>query len=367
MNTLIPWEYNMNSDFNNQTNPPGKQEFKFSIDRDYYAISGTVSGLFIVIAAALYLLDITGILLPFAGIFLVWGVSNIMVYIKSPVFQLTGDAFIVSYANSSESLRIPLASLHTISSILLINPRMCRRTILVANEMHRISIPPRLNIDNRELLGILVERTTAVMEGRQSVSDPPPAQLKEIADKFQHQDAGKKVSVFKGPVKKISIYARLFRKTCIMLYFMIIGIFIVSVNQKDFFPSVIVTSIFLAIFILLSFLSSRPRQKEWFLVSPTGIAMFGKHMKGELFWHEAKTISYRRSRSSLFTSTGGHRSPTGQFLFISTRESVSIPIPDIYNVPLPCIERMMILYSRESGTYIKIPDFTHTRTGAGTG
>jgi len=97
---------------------------------------------------------------------------------------------------------------------------------------------------------------------------------------------------------------------------------------------------------VLGYTRPRIKKEEWLLVFPAGIAMIGKLMQGHLLWYEIKASRYRYL-------TRGHHASSGLCLVISTRASISISIPDIYNVPLPCIEQIMLRQARQAGVFIK--------------
>lgn len=335
-----------------------EMEIKFSIDRKAYIFRIVISGLFVSAAVVLALFEFTGALLPFAGFFLVWGACSLQVFLKSPVFRLTGDTLYVSQSFSSNTLRLPLDSLTCIASGLLTVPRALRRRIFISNGLHRIVIPPLLNIDPRRVLELLAARTTALVEKTRNLhkgNTPkpgylPPPELAVTVRKLQDQGMGEKVFLFKGPERKISPFRRGYRKICMVLYLMTLGLGVaVSESTEEFFEGLLWMTVFYGILFLLSYVSSRKKGAEWLLVLPSGIAMMGKRMTGEFFWHEAKGIKWLRARNFIFSVTGAQRSPSGLVLAISTRDSIYIPISDLYDVPLPCIQRILIRHARNAG------------------
>ena len=339
-------------DYDNET------EIKFSIDRKSYATDVVISFLFVSAAALLFLLGITGGLLPFAGIFLVWGGSSLQVLRESPDFRLTGDALSISRPQSGETLRLPLASLTTIASWMVSRPHARAGTVAVANSTDSVLIPRRLTMEPREILRVLVERTTRSIERSRNVhqgqapliGDTPPLELERVIRNFQKEGQGEKVFLFQGPGKKISLARRLYRKIIIAIYLMnlLFGI-TKSKNIEDFFLGALVMSAFFAILFLLGYIFSGLKGREWLMVFPAGIAMVGIKMKGELLWHEVRGIKYRGNRSFALSYSGAQRSPTGLMLLISARDSISIPIADLYDAPLPCIESLLIRYARNAG------------------
>jgi hypothetical protein len=96
-----------------------------------------------------------------------------------------------------------------------------------------------------------------------------------------------------------------------------------------------------AFFIGLSYLKGKTKVNSWLLVPPVGIAMKSKEMTGELHWGEAMDLSYLRGSAVLVDTARVRRSPTGLNLYIDHKDSVKIPIPDIYDAPLPCIGLML--------------------------
>ncbi|MDQ1353378.1 MAG: hypothetical protein QG657_3684 [Acidobacteriota bacterium] len=336
----------MKPGFHDPTGPLAQGDIHFSIHRGYYIVRVLISVLFVVLAVVFGIFGVTPVLLPFAGIFLVWGGTGLHVLLTSPVFSLGRDALTVSYARAGKNFRMSLVSLNCIISDLLTNPRARSGTIFISNNLRQVTIPKRLDVSSREILELLVERTTTLVEERRNFSAPPP-QLKDITRKFQEQGLGEQVSIFKGPEIKYSWPRGVYRIVCILLYLMSLG-FCASIDRAREFSvgAVVGISIFWGFMFVLGYIAPRIKKEEWLLVFPAGIAMIGKVMQGHLLWYEIKACKYRYL-------TGRHRASSGLYLVISTRASISISIPDIYSVPLPCIEQIILRQARQSGVFIK--------------
>lgn len=348
----------MTGTLTNQQDYDNETEIKFSIHRESYTTHVVISLIFVIAAVLLFLFGITGVPLPFAGIFLVWGGDSLRVLLESPVFRLTGDALSISRSQSGDPLRLPLASLTTITSWMVSRPHARTGTIAVANPTSGVIIPRRLTMEPAKILRILVERTTRSIEKSRNVHQGqtpppgnfPPPELARVIRNFQEEGQGEKVFLFNGPVKKISLSRRLYRKIILALYLMSMLFGITdSKDIEEFFLGAVLISILFAIFFLLGYLFTRIKGAEWLLVFPAGIAIVGRKMKGELLWHEARGVKYIGNRGLTLSITGAQKSPTGLLLLISARDSISIPIPDLYDAPLPCIERILTRYARNAG------------------
>lgn len=336
-------------------------DFRFTFNKTPYLLMAFFSVLLNILAAALFVLDISKMALPLTVFFLIPGISSIKLLLKSPNFLLEDEAIVVSRRGDHNPLRLPLNSLTCISSTLLAHAKVKKRPVYISNGVDRITLPTWLSIDNRSILKILVERTTAAIEyrlksRRGDFSEPgyyPPNALMQIIQGLFSRGKGENTFVFKGPVRKISPSLRVFQNIWAAFWIFFIGIAVVSSeSMESFLIPVLVMSLFFGIVLLIVYLYSKKvgqKEKEWLLTSPEGIAMIGKRMSGELFWNEATSIKCLRRRPFAMIGAGSVRSASGLFLFISTRDKVYISIPDIYDVPISCLEKIFLRYAHPFG------------------
>jgi len=338
--------------------PPEERELIFTVSRTPYLLGAALFLASLVMIAAVAISSPKSAWAPvLAAVFLLpIGLRSLRALRGPRRYRLISEALELLWEAKSES--VPLEEITDIQPATS-DARASRScTVHVSTKRRSVAIPRWTSPGSGRFLAALARRTDlaharvhAVRLGeeiRHRYADAPQ-EIADILRDLRGEGTEKSALLFRGHAAK--------RQGCFLSirwffgWLTVLGVGLAlsgaAHNEDMMFAGIGFAMLGVIIFLLtLIPLLQRRSRNEWLLVHSNGIALVGKVLTGELSWEEVANISKTRARSFALSGEGAPASPTGRIFTLETQDGAKIPIHDIYDAPVSCIERACALFYR---------------------